>query len=367
MVKLEPPLRVLHIVSGDLWAGAEAQVFTLLSHLQALASPKVVVLNPGELADRLRELNIPMVVLPEALMSSAQITWQLLKIIYQFKPQVVHTHRQKENILGGFAFAINRLLGRAGVSVRTVHGASEFAPRGLGRLQEYLNIVVGRYIQAQLVAVSEDLRAKLLDTFKPHKLTLVRNGVDEASLHALLEAGIPKQAGFHVGIVGRLEAVKRVDLFLAMAAELIALAPQEPWQFHVIGDGRLAAQLKAQVTSLGIFDRVQFHGQVNPVAPLLAQLDMIVMCSDHEGTPMVALEALALGIPLLAHRVGGLAELLADCEPLLVSDHSPRGYADKLLAYRQAPTAPVHLPAEYTARCNAESMMALYNRLLGAA
>jgi glycosyltransferase involved in cell wall biosynthesis len=366
MVKLERPLRVLHIVSGDLWAGAEAQVFTLLSQLQLMAAPKVVLLNPGELADRLRQLNIPVVILPEANMSSLQIFAHLLKIIYTFKPHVVHTHRQKENILGGAAFFINRLLGRAAVSVRTVHGAPEFIPRGLGRVQEYLNTWVGRHIQAQLIAVSEDLQGKLLATFKPNKLTLVRNGVDEQSLRALLPADTSAENTVNLGIVGRLEAVKRVDLFLAMAAQLMVLAPEIPWQFHVVGDGSLAAQLKATAVSLGIDDRVQFHGQVNPVAPLLARLNVIVMCSDHEGTPMVALEALALGIPLVAHKVGGLAELLAGREQLLVSDHSPQGYANKLLAYWRAPGEPVHLPHEYTARYNAESMLALYNRLLGA-
>jgi len=367
MVKLEHPLRVLHIVSGDLWAGAEAQVFTLLGQLQALAAPKVVVLNPGELADRLRQLNIPTIILPEANLSSLQIFMQLLKIIYTYKPHVVHTHRQKENILGGCAFAVNRLLGRAGVSVRTVHGAAEFSPRGLRRVQEYINTWVGRYIQSQLIAVSEDLRAQLLATFKANKLTLVRNGVDEQALRALLPSHLNTEQAFHVGIVGRLETVKRVDIFLAMAAQLTSAAPSINWQFHVIGDGSLAAQLKATAASLPLDGRVQFHGQVNPVAPLLAQLNMIVMCSDHEGTPMVALEALALGVPLLAHKVGGLAELLAGCEALLVSDHSPEGYADKLLAYCRAPCAPVSLPAEYTARFNAQAMLALYNRLLSAA
>lgn len=365
MVKLERPLRVLHIVSGDLWAGAETQVFTLISHLQSMAATEVVVLNEGELANRLRQLNIPTVILPEANMSSLQIFWRLIRIIFTRKPDVVHTHRQKENILGGFAFWVNHWLGRAAVSVRTVHGAAEFSARGLGRLQEKLNIWVGRTIQTQLVAVSEDLRQKLLPIYTAERLTLVRNGVDERALTVHMATKTEIGAIINVGIVGRLEAVKRVDIFLAMAARLLASAPDITWRFHVVGDGGLATQLKSMAADLGLRDHIIFHGQVNPVAPLLAQLNVIVMCSDHEGTPMVALEALALGIPLVAHKVGGLAELLASEERLLVTDHDPEGYAKAVLSYCRDPFVPPHLPSEYTAQHNAEAMLALYNRLLG--
>jgi hypothetical protein len=66
-----------------------------------MAATEVVVLNEGELANRLRQLNIPTVILPEANMSSLQIFWRLIRIIFTRKPDVVHTHRQKENILGG--------------------------------------------------------------------------------------------------------------------------------------------------------------------------------------------------------------------------------------------------------------------------
>lgn len=365
MVKLERPLRVLHIVSGDLWAGAETQVFTLISHLQSMAAPEVVVLNEGELANRLRQLSIPTVILPEANMSSLHIFWRLIRIIFNSKPDVVHTHRQKENILGGFAFWINHWLGRAGVSVRTVHGAAEFSARGLGRLQEKINIWVGRTIQAQLVAVSEDLRQKLIPIYAAQRLTLVRNGVDEAALTNQVPVKAELGATIHVGIIGRLEAVKRVDIFVAMAARLAACAPDMTWRFHVVGDGGLATQLKLMAADLGLADQIIFHGQVNPVAPLLARLNVIVMCSDHEGTPMVALEALALGIPLVAHKVGGLAELLASEERLLVTDHDPEGYAKAVLSYCRDPFVPPRLPPEYTAQHNAQAMLALYNRLLG--
>uniref|UniRef100_UPI00257E0BBD hypothetical protein n=1 Tax=Reinekea sp. TaxID=1970455 RepID=UPI00257E0BBD len=82
-------LRVLHILSGDLWAGAEAQAHTLLKNLRPLCDVSAILLNEGELAKRLRADDIDVTILDEARLSSRKIFTSLRVHIRQLKPDVV--------------------------------------------------------------------------------------------------------------------------------------------------------------------------------------------------------------------------------------------------------------------------------------
>jgi hypothetical protein len=118
-------VRILHVVSGDLWAGAEAQVAALVAELAR--SPQLqlhaVVLNHGELEMRLRAAGVGVTVLDESQLSAWRILRGIRAVVRDFRPDVIHTHREKENVLGGLAA---RLAGCA--SLRTVHGAAKHRP-----------------------------------------------------------------------------------------------------------------------------------------------------------------------------------------------------------------------------------------------
>lgn len=366
-------MRVLHVISGDLWAGAEAQAATLLGELRGQPGVQlsVVLLNTGELASRLRALGIDVTVLDEAQHSAAVIFWRLLRLMRQRQPQVVHTHRFKENILGSVAA---RLATRA-LCVRTEHGAPEHPTAGLRhlprRLLQALDAWCATRLQAACIAVSDDLGKQLRRARPGCNVVVIANGVAAAARRA---APAWKQAApdaVHVGIAGRLVPVKRVDLFLQMAALLGGEADGTRWQCHVFGDGPLRAALQAQCAALGLDGWVRFHGHCDDMAAQLAHLDVLVMCSDHEGMPMVALEAVAAGTPVLAHAVGGLVDLLPPV--LQVTPNEPAAYAQRLqslVAARAAPAArlvPVALPEPLTAAHNAACVLQLYRRLAPAA
>lgn len=80
---------------------------------------------------------------------------------------------------------------------------------------------------------------------------------------------------------------------------------------------------------------------------------------------MTALETLALGKPLIAHSVGGLVEVLVDYPELLVTDHNPIAYANKILQVMQD-RPKVTLDSRYTQKANGSSTLALYRQLIGA-
>jgi glycosyltransferase involved in cell wall biosynthesis len=363
MTELAKQLKVLHIISGDRWAGAEVQACTLLLQLRKMVELNVVLMNPGELERRLLDAGIETVVFDESRFGGAKIFMKLLAHIRRLKPDIIHTHRKKENILGAIA---GRLASKA-VSVRTVHGAPEFESKGIRGLQNKLDKLVGAHLQKAIIAVSRDLAAKLSGKFGNSRVVTIANGVDEDGISAGLQVPAFKSAkpnAIHIGIVGRLVTVKRVDIFIEMAALLVERQPGKQWQFHVIGDGDLEAELEGLSQRMGMQEAITFHGHRSDIHDCIAALDMVIMCSDHEGLPMTALECVALGTPLLAHKTGGLVEVLAGYPGQLVTDHTASGYCEGVLGLLNAERKADKLATEYSALTNAQNVHALYRQVV---
>lgn len=331
------------MISGDLWAGAEVQALALLAALRAAGvEVMAAVLNEGELTRRLREQGIAVAVFPESDMSALDIAAGLRRLLREWRPDIVHTHRTKENILGTFA---NRLALNA-PSVRTVHGADEHRPKGLRQLPKRalnaLNRWCGARLQQRIIAVTPELAAKLSAEFERGKIAVIDNGIDIEAVRAQSRLPPPPAfagAAIHVGIVGRLAPVKRVDLFLEIAALLQRQRAERPWHFHVIGDGPLRESLNERAAALGLDAVTTFHGHRNDSAACIGALDILVMCSDHEGLPMTLLEAMALGTRIVGHDVGGIAQLLREGRNgWPVASQQPAAYVSAILvAYPDRP------------------------------
>jgi L-malate glycosyltransferase len=365
---LNRPLRVMHIISGDLWAGAEVQAFTLLSHLHTTVQLHVIIMNRGELAERLQGLNIPVTLVLESQHNSLGIIREITRLIRICKPDVLHTHRQKENILSSIANCMAvPLTGKYAKSVRTSHGAPEFNPTGKQRIQVWLDNWTGRYLQHAIIAVSQELASKLAKIFAEKKIHVIRNGVDRQALLAQAdEADFRSTAPrhIHIGIVGRIEPVKRIDIFLDMAALLIKqVSLSQVLKFHVIGEGKLRSIMEGKAKQLNLTEHIYFHGHRQDMASCIKSLDIMVMCSDHEGTPMSALEAMALGTPLIAHDTGGLSDILQEYPTLLVANHSPQGYYEQVSKLLLENKVVVNLSEKYTAQRNFIDTLDLYKNL----
>jgi glycosyltransferase involved in cell wall biosynthesis len=113
-----------------------------------------------------------------------------------------------------------------------------------------------------------------------------------------------------VGIVGRIFPIKNHALFLESAARIFAREPAA--RFVIVGNGVLRPTLEKQARELGITDCVLFTGWRHDLPRIYADLDVLVVSSDNEGTPVSAIEAMASGCPVVATRVGGLPDLIED-------------------------------------------------------
>lgn len=371
MTQSQTKLVVTHVVSGDLWAGAEVQVYNLCRALQASGqvAPTAVVFNKGILHDKLQELGIPITLADEKQTRPITIARSIAAHCKDQGSGIVHTHGFKENVLG----TLGKDLARVPLSVRTVHGNPEarFSPKEPHKwLTSKLDILLGKFRQQAVIAVSTQLEQRL-ETLFPGKVHKIFNFVDVDDLRRQWPTEKrPKNAEPIIGLVGRLVPVKRVDLFI----RTIALLNRKGVACTgvIIGSGPLENELKQLADQLQISDRIDFKGFVDPALDEVIKLDALLMTSDHEGLPMTLLEAMALEIPIIAHHVGGIPEVLdrGKCG-WLVEEHSEQGYAclvSKLLysdSKENLETGLFHVQRYFGATANTNRYIALYQNLQG--
>jgi glycosyltransferase involved in cell wall biosynthesis len=187
----------------------------------------------------------------------------------------------------------------------TIHGISEFDyPAGL--------LLPDKVMAASFVAcVSYFGRAqasRIISSSNWNKLVIVRCGLELDQL----PAAVTRQDGnLRFCLVGRLSAEKGIGGLL----EALALVPaSDRPELVIVGDGPMRAELDFQVARLGLTDQVMFTGRLSESETLAAisQSDALVLTSFMEGLPIVLMEAMALGKPVIATRVAGIPELVIE-------------------------------------------------------
>jgi len=332
-------LRVCHIMSADLWAGAEVQLATTVAHLvnESAVSISAVLLNEGQLAANLRRLGVPVAILDETRINSLDILIGLVRILREQRIDLVHTHRYKDTVLGLIAARI------AGVpyAVRTMHGLRE-PMTGWAHLKfgvyEALEKVALRCCADQVIAVSKDMAGILRRSGYPaDRITHIHNGIDLNAVRSLRrrqdirrELGVDSET-YLIGAVGRLSPVKGHANFLRAARLVLHKQPRA--KFLIVGDGPLSAELRAMAVELRIDGACLFTGHRTDVHDLLSALDVFVLPSLSEGIPMALLEAMALGTPVVVTAVGGIPEVVKQgVNGLLVHAGDERALADACVA-----------------------------------
>jgi len=343
------PLGVCHIISGDLWAGAEVQVATLLRALvkDRRIELSAIVLNRGRLADEIASMGIALQVIPENEKGFRAIVQEACQFIASRKIEIIHSHRYKENLIA--AWASRRC--KVPHLVRTQHGLPE--PQRRFRALRHgsilaLDYFIARWATDRIISVSGEMSRHLAKSLPSSKIVTIPNGLDTELIRSSLSRdeaksrlGIPPNCPV-IGTAGRLEPVKRLDIFLRTAAVLIHETPsalgeeatdRRHTRFVIAGEGREGASLRELTGSLGLGASTVFLGHRDDLPDVLRAFDLLVISSDHEGLPMVLLEALALGVPVVARPVGGIPEVIQNGENgILVNSADPRVLADAIVA-----------------------------------
>jgi glycosyltransferase involved in cell wall biosynthesis len=231
------------------------------------------------------------------------------RLIRERKIELMHVHGLFfQTALAGAI--VGRLCGVPVVT--TAHIGSIDSVGGLyGRLASIYEQTAGRMLlqsSHQVIAVSQDVAHHVAGLgVAPNKLTVVYNGVDfarYADARRCVGVSRPPRLVF----VGRLTRNKGPDVFLDALREVMNRFPDAECWF--VGDGPLRPELKRRARQYGLSAKVRFLGERDDVPELLAQCDVFVRPSFTEGMPLAVLEAMAAGLPVVATRVGGTAEVV---------------------------------------------------------
>jgi glycosyltransferase involved in cell wall biosynthesis len=313
-------LDCLHVISGDLWAGAEAATFHVVREMARRLPTTAIVLNPGQLFERLVGAGVPTTLLSERSMSFGRILFEATRRTRDRPPQIVHSHRYKEHLLGAVIAAAS-----GARHVRTLHGASH-GPRWNGRLGglwPLLDGVLADWTGSTWIAVSTDLARSAAGLRRT--VHVVPNGLPRAAPHAarpvLAAAFEPPDDALYVGFAGRLEPVKAPDRFVRILAGLPAQVRGRAVRGVILGEGSARPRVEAEAARQGLGRRLRLLGHRDDAEALIGGLDVLVVPSDHEGHPVVLLEAMRASVPVVASAVGGIREVLGAAPWLFPPEH----------------------------------------------
>lgn len=326
-----PPLRILHITVPGPSGGLESVVQGLAigHHRRGHDVHVLAVVGRGEMEHPflrpLQEAGVAVHALPLPTRAYLQERREVSALVRRLRPHVVHTHGNRADVLD------SGLARRLGIpTATTLHGSSRMG--GKARAYEWIQTRTLPRFDA-VIAVSrplvEDLRRWGVSGSRIHLIPNAWPGRDIPLPRAEARArlGIPADECC-VGWVARLIPIKGADVFL----RAVACVPELSAVFAIVGDGPERPRLELLARKIGVDKRVHFLGARPAAAKLFAAFDVFVLSSRSEGTPMVLLEAMAAGVPIVAAGVGGVPDLIGNGAGWVVPPENPQALGEAIVA-----------------------------------
>ena len=295
------------VIHGLETGGAEMMVLHLARELSRAGHPVRVVSLHGDdtdVAGLMRRAGVDVVALNKAGGPDPRTVLRLRAQMRDFSPAVVHTHLPVLE----YVLPAVRLYGRRVKVIHTVHNIAREETR-----HRVLREVNRRAFSHGVVpvALNEEVRSSICREYAlpPSAVPVVGNGIDLDAFRGPQRRG-PRGAGARLLCVARLAPAKNHALLLRTVARLRESGRDV--SLTLVGDGPLRGALEERARELGISERVRFAGRRTDTAAFYRDCDLFVLLSDYEGMPMSIIEAMASGLPVVATRAGGVAELVDD-------------------------------------------------------
>jgi glycosyltransferase involved in cell wall biosynthesis len=254
--------------------------------------------------------------------------FQILTEIFKFKADIVHTHGSKPGVLGRLAARICR----TPVIIHTFHGHffHSYFSKSISRLIAAVERAIGK-ITTCAIALSASQKEELVNKYKvlpSSKIKIIPLGFafnSDKDPQFYRENFRKKYNLQHndigVGIVGRIVPVKNHSFFIKVVHQLLSRKTANPPAFFIIGDGDLRTRVEKELRLKKIAyshnevtstERVVFTSWLTNLQEIMNGLDVIVLTSLNEGTPLSIIEAQFFGKPVVATNVGGVKDSLED-------------------------------------------------------
>ena len=310
--KIKNKIRLMYIVFSVDTGGLEKLLIEMIKRLdRSVFEISVLCLTEkGDLADALKNLNIPVFYMNKKDGLKPYIIFKISKLLKDEKIDIVHTHDSSANFYGGLGAKL------AGVNriINTEHGGIYFESRRKRAFNKYLS-----RINEKQICVSDSIKNNLQKMGLPlKKLITIHNGVDAERFHVNFDAknkraslGI-NESDYVISTIGRLAKEKNQRFLIVAAPRILKRAPNAI--FLIIGDGPEKEQISKEVARLGLEDKVLFLNNREDIPELLKITDCLVSCSDSESFGLAIVEAMLSKVPVIATDVGGVGEIVKNGE-----------------------------------------------------
>lgn len=363
---------VLIIDLAKYYGGADVRVIDLARALDGKRPYAVATLADSPVKNRLEMESLNVIPLPYQRGNPRNILF-LRQVINKRNFQVVDAHNPQSQFWGVFASKLSQSI----LKVATMHSAYRLEHDGSlkGRMYEQI-IHLNSRLGTQFIAVSEAVNHYLLDAGIPaEKIHLIHNSVHiPDTISRSKDNPYIKSLGwddshFILIAVGRLEAVKGHRYLIEAVGELKDRFPH--LRCLIVGSGRNEADLQSQIQIKKLNGIVHLAGFRTDINELLKTADAFIMPSLSEGLPYALLEASSHGLPVIASRVGGMAELLSDGEnALLVESENVSQLRDAIAKVIDEPELRQRLSEEafhwvesrFSANAMIEQTLAIYDQ-----
>lgn len=319
--------KILLVITKSNFGGAQKYILELAKELQKRGLNVCVALGGnGVLINKLKQENIQVEQITYlgrdvSILNDLKTFFALLKIIFKYKPDVVHLNSSK---IGGLGTLAARILFVPKI-IFTIHGWAFNEDRSpLSKKIIGLLYFITIFLSHHSIAVSKETKKQGVQIpFYPiikNKITIVRNGISSPDFLSKQEAQNFISEKIHlslnnkiiIGQIAELHPIKSIETTIEAAKDLVKDYPD--LVFILMGDGEQKGKLSFLIDKYNLNQNVFLLGFVDNAAQYLKAFDIFCLTSKSEALALVLLEAGFASVPIISSRVGGIPELITDNE-----------------------------------------------------
>lgn len=306
-------MRILQVITQSELGGAQTVVVQLANNL---SKEHEVVLAAGQgdgkmwsmVNDQVTKEDCPHLQRSISLKNDLLAAIELRRLYKKYKPDVIHLHSSKAGTLGRIVFPSKK-------TVYTVHGFDSV------RLAFRKFLPIERFLQnfcKAVIGVSKYDERNLIAEGIKNNVTTIYNGISVPDCSKISNMEVFNQSKKVILAIARVAPPKRTDLFVDVAR----LLPQ--YNFVWIGN-------QNEVTEFGkLPNNCYFLGNIPNAGAFCSKADLLMLPSNYEGLPMVILEAMSFGKPVVASDVGGISEIVRNDVNGYALENNPQLFAEKI-------------------------------------
>lgn len=313
--------RVYHLMSTDVFSGAENVACQIINNFDNYDMRYLTKLGSNKKA--LEDRNIPVREIKKFSIK------ELLKVIKEDVPEIIHAHDPKACILAAIA---KKIFNKKIKLVYHVHCNHENMRSKNLKTKSFL--WASKYAE-KIIWVSQsafDLYVYKDNKKIKDKSIILYNAINVDEIKNKISKDIAEYDDFDGIYLGRLTDQKNPMRFI----EIIKLAKEKYSDIKIamVGDGDLRESVEKSIKEKGLEENIRLFGFMNNPTKVLNSSKMLIMSSKAEGTPMVCLEAIALGKPIISTPCDGIVDLVKNDENVFLSDDN-KELADKIVELSQ--------------------------------